>query len=100
MGFAGNLTCRGCGLTFTATWGGVSGADEYRCRRDHVLYVSRTAGNVVAVDGVSVDGPSPSLADLRGACPVCGSELATGKLPHCPVCGGRDHDVQVAGTFS
>ena len=38
-----------------------------------------------------------TLAELRGRCPVCFTEVASGLLPACPVCGGRDHDVMLPG---
>lgn len=94
MAYAGNLTCRGCGLTFTARWGSVAGADEYRCERDHVVYVDIRWGTVLEVERGS--GHGRTLAELKGRCPLCASELATGLLPHCPVCGGHDHDVLLA----
>lgn len=97
MAYLGNLTCRDCGLTFTSRWGSFEGTDEYRCDSDHVVHVEWASGSVVAVDGTLVEGRN--LADLRGRCPSCAAELATGLLPACPVCGGRDHDVAVAGTI-
>ena len=98
MAFAGNLSCRDCGLTFTSRWGSVSGADEYRCEQDHVAFVDVRSGRVVAFEGASLaDGPR--LEDLRGLCPHCSTELATGLLPCCPVCGGRDHDVLLEGAI-
>ena len=97
VGYAGNLTCRSCGLTFTGRWGSTAWAYEFRCGQDHVVHVDRATAAIVAVDGVAVDGPA--LADLFGRCPRCGSELATGRLPRCPVCGGDDHDVVDAGTI-
>ena len=97
MAYLGNLTCGDCGLTFTARWGSFQGADEYRCERDHVVHVEPVTGTVLAVDGdVSEAG---TLIDLQGRCPTCRTELATGLLPRCPVCGSRDHDVLVAGTL-
>ena len=96
MGYAGNLHCNGCGLTFTSRWGSVTGADEYRCENDHVVLV-RPSGEVVAVEGAPAAGLT--LLSLRGRCPLCGSELASGMLPACPVCGGRDHDVTLEGRF-
>ncbi|MDQ3645807.1 MAG: hydrogenase maturation nickel metallochaperone HypA [Actinomycetota bacterium] len=108
MAYLGNLTCRDCGLTFTSRWGSYDDVDEYRCSNDHVVHASADSGAVLAVDGVAVDdeappgtgaGP-PTLVDLRGRCPRCSTELATGLLPSCPVCGGRDHDVLVAGTLA
>ncbi len=57
--------------------------------------VNPATGSVVAVNGGAFSGPG--LIELRGRCPLCGSELATGLLPSCPVCGGRDHDVRLAG---
>jgi hypothetical protein len=98
MAYLGNLTCRDCGLTFTSRWGSIDGADEYRCERDHVVLVEPVSGDVLAVDGA--EAAPVSLVALRGRCPRCASELATGRLPSCPVCGGRDHDVSVAGTIS
>jgi len=98
VGYIGNLTCQSCGLTFTASWAGGAGVDEYRCAEDHVVEVSTVDGMLHRVDG-SRFAPI-SLVELRGRCPICGLELATGLLPKCPVCGGRDHDVLVDGTFS
>jgi hypothetical protein len=98
VAYLGNLTCADCGLTFTAAWGGGRGTDEYRCERDHVVTVRRDGDGVVAVDGASVDGVT--LSGLRGRCPRCSTELRTGRLPRCPVCGGRDHDVLLAGTLA
>lgn len=92
--YVGNLSCRDCGLTFTSRWGPVPGRDEYRCGRDHVAYVDHASGRVAAVDGA---GDGRTLAELLGRCPLCSSELVSGVLPACPVCGGRDHDVDVAG---
>ncbi|MFN2488560.1 MAG: hypothetical protein ABR529_02220 [Actinomycetota bacterium] len=97
MAYLGNLTCRDCGLTFTSRWGSLEGADEFRCERDHIVHVRRRSGSLVAPDGTVVDGAT--LAQLRGRCPECGTELATGRLPRCPVCGSRDHDVLLAGTL-
>ncbi len=97
MAYVGNLTCRDCGLTFTSRWGSFDGADEYRCTRDHVVFVERRSATVLAVDGQPFDGRT--LFDLRGRCPACGTELSTGRMPCCPVCGGRDHDVLPAGTY-
>ncbi len=95
MSYLGNLTCRDCGCTFTSRWGGSRGLFEYRCDHDHVVHVGVDSGAVVAVDGAPGDGRS--LIEHRGRCPRCGTELATGRLPACPVCGGRDHDVLLAG---
>ncbi len=95
MAYAGNLTCGDCGLTFTSRWGSVSRADEYRCLDDHVLFVDPETGTVLAVDGGAVD--VGTLVELRGRCPICSSEVVTGLLPACPVCGGRDHEVLLAG---
>jgi hypothetical protein len=97
MAYLGNLTCRDCGLTFTSRWGSFEGVDEYRCARDHVLLVEPASGTVVAVDG-AVAGPH-TLLQLRGRCPECSTELATGRLPRCPVCSGRDHEVLLSGTI-
>ena len=97
MGYMGNLTCRDCGLTFTARWGPSTGLDEFRCEHDHVLFARRDGDEIVAIDGASVEA---TLSGLRGRCPVCGTELASGLLPSCPVCGGRDHDVLLAGTLA
>lgn len=96
MAYLGNLTCRDCGLTFTSRWGSFEDADEYRCPFDHVVHVHPHSGTVLAVDG-EIDGRT--LVELRGRCPRCTAELATGLLPACPVCGGRDHDVLLAGTI-
>ena len=95
MSYAGNLSCRDCGLTFTSRWGSIAHADEYRCDRDHVVFVGWGSGRVLSIDG-SV-GDWGTLVELRGRCPSCGLELASGLLPACPVCGGRDHDVLTAG---
>ena len=97
MTYLGNLTCSDCGLTFTSRWGSVPGADEYRCEHDHSVQASSTSGVIVLVEDTPVEGPS--LADLRGLCPLCRTELASGLLPQCPVCGGRDHDVRLDGTL-
>ena len=99
MAYLGNLTCNDCGLTFTSRWGSSASADEYRCSNDHVVHVEPVSGTVLAVDGCARAGYSRSLVDLRGRCPECSTELATGLLPSCPVCGGRDHDVLLAGTI-
>ena len=98
MAYLGNLTCRDCGLTFTSRWGPGAGNDEYRCQRDHVVLVDQRSGLVVAVDGAA-PRVAATLAALRGRCPRCATELVTGLLPGCPVCGGRDHDVLLAGTL-
>ncbi|MDQ4095348.1 MAG: hypothetical protein M3174_03975 [Actinomycetota bacterium] len=95
MAYAGNLTCGDCGLTFTSRWGSVTRADEYRCANDHVLFVEPETKQILAVDGLPVD--VGTLVELRGVCPLCRTELATGLLPACPVCGGRDHEVLLAG---
>jgi hypothetical protein len=97
MAYLGNLTCRDCGLTFTSRWGSFAGADEYRCESDHVVHVEPRSGTVLAVDGDVCDGRT--LVELRGRCPSCSSELATGRLPRCPLCGSRDHDIHLAGTI-
>ena len=98
MAYLGNLTCQDCGLTFTARWGSFEGADEYRCANDHVLYVSQESAIVLAIDGDVGDGRT--LVELRGRCPLCRTELASGLLPRCPVCSGRDHEVLLGGIFS
>ncbi|MFN2525695.1 MAG: hypothetical protein ABR505_05460 [Actinomycetota bacterium] len=95
MAYLGNLTCRDCGLTFTSRWGSFQGTDEYRCDNDHVVHVAWSTGAVLAVDGTLADGQN--LLEHRGRCPSCATELATGLLPRCPVCGGRDHEVSLAG---
>ncbi|MGH2750420.1 MAG: hypothetical protein ACRDK3_06050 [Actinomycetota bacterium] len=95
MTLSGNLTCDGCGLTFTARWGSLPGADEYRCARDHVLLVEAASGGVLTVEGTPTGGYT--LAELRGVCPLCATELLAGRLPACPVCGGRDHEVLLSG---
>jgi hypothetical protein len=97
MAYLGNLICRDCGLTFTARWGSFSDADEYRCTNDHVVHVHPTSGTVLAVEGSEFEGGT--LVELRGNCPLCRTELATGKLPSCPICGSRDHQVLLAGTL-
>ncbi len=93
MAYSGNLTCRDCGLTFTASWGSVTGADEYRCSSDHVVYVEAGWGTVLSAGGSVPAGTT--LAELRGLCPRCSTELISGRLPSCPVCRGRDHDVML-----
>jgi hypothetical protein len=98
MAYLGNLTCADCGLTFTSRWGSMDGADEYRCEHDHVVMVDQESGVVLAVEGAAVTGPN-TLLSLRCRCPLCSAELATGLLPRCPICGGRDHDVALAGTI-
>jgi hypothetical protein len=95
MAYYGNLTCRDCGLTFTARWGSIEGADEYRCERDHVAFVDSKWGTLLALDGSQ--GAGMTLADLRGRCPSCSTELHTGRLPTCPICAGRDHDILLSG---
>ncbi len=98
MAYVGNLICRDCGLTFTSRWGSVERVDEYRCDTDHVIHVDARSGMIVAVEGIAVEGVT--LVDWRGRCPLCATELACGRLPRCPVCGGRDHEVLVAGTLA
>ena len=95
MAYIGNLSCRDCGLTFTAQWGPARGADEYRCENDHVVNAHPETGALLGAAGRH--RPGATLADLFGRCPVCSSELATGLLPRCPVCSSRDHDVSVGG---
>jgi hypothetical protein len=97
MGYVGNLTCRDCGLTFTATWAGGAGVDEYRCSEDHVVEIGAADGMLLRVDGARF--AEVSLVELRGRCPICSEELATGLLPRCPVCGSRDHDAFVDGIY-
>jgi hypothetical protein len=97
MAYLGNLTCRDCGLTFTSRWGSFQDADEYRCERDHVVHVEPVSGTVLALDGDLCDGRT--LVELRGRCPSCATELSTGQLPSCPICGGRDHDILLSGTL-
>jgi DNA-directed RNA polymerase subunit RPC12/RpoP len=98
VAYLGNLTCRDCGLTFTSRWGALEGKDEYRCESDHVVLVDQRSGVVVALDGAPLRGVV-TLVTLRGRCPTCRTELATGRLPRCPVCGSREHDVLLAGTL-
>jgi hypothetical protein len=97
MAYVGNLVCNDCGLTFTARWGSFAHADEYRCENDHILHVEPESGEVIAVEGAEVGGRT--LADLFGRCPLCSTELACGRLPCCPVCNSRDHQVLLAGTL-
>ena len=97
MAYLGNLTCRGCGLTFTSRWGSYARADEYRCDNDHVVHVEPLSGTLLSLDGDIFEGPT--LVELRGKCPLCDTELCSGRLPSCPICGERDHEVQVAGTY-
>ena len=99
MAYVGNLICGDCGLTFTSRWGSYERADEYRCVNDHVVHVEPATGTVLAVDGGPDGLAVRTLVDLRGLCPMCSTELATGRLPACPVCGGRDHQVLLAGTY-
>lgn len=102
MAYLGNLTCEDCGLTFTARWGSYQGADEYRCENDHVLFVEIETKTVLSLDGAPIHsgpGQARTLVDLNGMCPACATELATGRLPGCPVCGGRDHEVLLEGTL-
>ena len=49
MAYVGNLTCRDCGLTFTARWGSYQDADEYRCGNDHVIHVHPSTGTILAI---------------------------------------------------
>ena len=95
MAYLGNLTCGGCGLTFTSRWGSHHGAFEYRCESDHVLHVHPETGTILLIDGQSF-GHS-TLMDLHGLCPWCETEVASGLLPACPVCGSRDHDTSIDG---
>lgn len=95
MAYYGNLTCRDCGLTFTARWGSVDGADEYRCDQDHVAFVDAKWGTLLALDGGP--GSGQTLAELRGLCPHCHTELASGRLPRCPICSSRDHEILISG---
>ncbi|MEA2486492.1 MAG: hypothetical protein QOF16_146 [Actinomycetota bacterium] len=97
VAYLGNLTCNDCGLTFTSRWGSFDRADEYRCVNDHVVHVEPETQTVLAIDGSL--GQGRTLVELRGLCPVCAGELATGLLPCCPVCGGRDHSVLISGTY-
>ena len=97
MAYVGNLTCQDCGLTFTARWGSFQDADEYRCGNDHVIHVHPDTGTILAIDGDVSDGRT--LAEFKGSCPLCPTEVATGRLPCCPICGGRDHEVLLAGTL-
>jgi hypothetical protein len=99
MGYLGNLTCRDCGLTFTAGWGGGRSLDEYRCELDHVVIAQASTGEVVSIEGAAPRDDS-DLVELRGLCPLCSSELAAGRLPRCPVCGGRDHDILISAVVS
>lgn len=98
MAYVGNLTCRDCGLTFTSRWGSFEGADEYRCGNDHVLHVEPDSGVILAIDGTVADGRT--LVQVRGRCPDCSTEVASGLLPCCPICRGRDHDVLLAGILA
>jgi hypothetical protein len=97
VAYLGNLTCNDCGLTFTSRWGSFQDVDEYRCERDHVVHVEPVSGTILAVDGDVADGRT--LVELRGSCPRCKTELSTGRLPSCPVCGGRDHEILLSGTL-
>ena len=97
MAYVGNLICNDCGLTFTARWGSYQGADEYRCGNDHVIHVHPETGTILAIDGAEADGRT--LAEFKGSCPLCPTEVATGRLPSCPICQGRDHQVLLAGTL-
>jgi hypothetical protein len=95
MAYLGNLICKDCGLTFTARWGSHAGAFEFRCESDHVLHVHPDTGAILSIDGVSY-GPV-TLLELHGLCPWCETEVASGLLPACPVCGGRDHQTLIEG---
>jgi hypothetical protein len=95
MTYSGNLICEDCGLTFTAQWGSLPQADEYRCQSDHVVLVEAGEGRVLTVDGSPTGGYT--LFELRGLCPLCETELEAGRLPACPICGGRDHQVLLSG---
>jgi hypothetical protein len=97
MSYLGNLTCGDCGLTFTSRWGAESRADEYRCEGDHVALVHPDTGLLLSLESAPV--VDLTLADLRGLCPICSTEMVAGRLPSCPVCGGREHEVTVAGTI-
>jgi hypothetical protein len=97
MAYVGNLVCNDCGLTFTARWGSYQGADEYRCGNDHVIHVHPDTGTILAIDGA--EGNGRTLAEFKGSCPLCPTEVATGRLPSCPICQGRDHQVLLAGTL-
>ena len=97
MAYLGNLTCNDCGLTFTSRWGSYPGTDEYRCENDHVMHVEQETKTILAVNGGPGDGRT--LLELRCLCPLCATELSTGCLPACPVCGGRDHEVLLSGSF-
>ncbi len=98
MAYVGNLSCRDCGLTFTSWWGPYDRTDEYRCLNDHVLHVDKDGGRILTIDGSPV--ARGTLYDNKGRCPECRSEMRTGLLPCCPVCGGRDHEVLLEGTLS
>ena len=95
MAYLGNLSCGDCGLTFTSRWGSYGGADEYRCESDHVVHVHPETGTILAIDGNPFC--RSTIYELHGLCPWCETELATGLLPACPVCGGRDHDAAIEG---
>jgi hypothetical protein len=95
VAYVGNLTCRDCGLTFTARWGSLTDADEYRCDNDHVVFVDPSTGVLLGLP--SGRRPGATLADVFGRCPLCETDLESGRLPRCPVCSGRDHDVVVGG---
>ncbi len=95
MAYLGNLSCRDCGLTFTARWGSSRGADEYRCENDHCFDVDAVTGAFLG--GSAATSGRYTLAEVFGRCPICSTELASGRLPCCPVCSGRDHDVSVGG---
>ena len=60
MAYLGNLICQDCGLTFTSQWGSFERADEYRCERDHVVFVEPESGTILSVDGLPADGRTPS----------------------------------------
>ena len=99
MAYLGNLICQDCGLTFTSRWGSFVDVDEYRCTNDHVVHVDPGTQTILAIDGDYDPLATRTLIDLRGLCPLCSTELATGLLPSCPICGGRDHQVLLAGTL-
>ena len=78
MTYSGNLTCDGCGLTFTARWGSLPGADEYRCEHDHVVLAEAGSGTVLSVEGSPTGGYT--LVELVATLAVIGT-LAAVAIP-------------------
>jgi hypothetical protein len=60
-----------------------------------VLHVHPETGTILTVDG-NPFGRS-TIYEVHGLCPWCETEIASGLLPACPVCGGRDHRTSIEG---